>query len=144
MNEKCIMGKINTISEISDKFMVKKLKSEGLPILQNHITLFHILPEDGSELLFNEVASIWRISKSSLSDIINKYENQGLIEKCECRADKRSVHIRLTQKAIPIKRKILKLEKEFRSLLLKDFTDEQKEIFEYNIDNILNNIKEMP
>lgn len=137
------MGKINIISEIFDKFMVKKIKSEGLPILQNHITLFHILPEEGSGLLFNEVAGIWKISKSSLSDIINKYESQGLIKKCECHADKRSLHIRLTQEAVPIKRRLLELEEEFRNLLLEDFTDEQKEAFECNINKALSNIKEM-
>jgi len=142
MDKKCVMGKIKIVSEVFDKFMMKRLKAEGLPILQNHITLFHILPEDGSTLLFNEVASLWQISKSSLSDIINKYEGQGLIQKCECHSDKRSVHIRLTEDAMPIRKRILELEEEFRSLLLKDFTDEQKEIFECNIDKLINNIND--
>ena len=143
MDKKCIMGKINMISETFDKFMIKKIKAEGLPILKNHITLFHILPEDGSKLLFNEVASIWRISKSSLSDIINKYENQGLINKCECYEDRRSVHISLTEDAIPIKLRILDLEEEFRNVLLEDFTQEERVVFEDNINSALNNIKKM-
>ncbi|ERK31012.1 MarR family transcriptional regulator [Clostridium intestinale] len=143
MDKKCIMGKINMISETFDKFMIKKIKAEGLPILQNHITLFHILPEDGSKLLFNEVASIWKISKSSLSDIINKYVNQGLINKFECYEDRRSIHISLTEDAIPIKLRILELEEEFRTALLKNFTQEERVVFEDNINSALNNIKKM-
>lgn len=143
MDKKCIMGKINMISETFDKFMIKKIKAEGLPILQNHITLFHILPEDGSKLLFNEVVSMWKISKSSLSDIINKYENQGLINKCECHEDRRSIHISLTEDAIPIKLRILDLEEEFRNVLLEDFTQEERVVFEDNINSALNNIKKM-
>lgn len=143
MDKKCIMGKINMISETFDKFIIKKIKAEGLPILQNHITLFHILPEDGSKLLFNEVASIWKISKSSLSDIINKYVNQGLINKFECYEDRRSIHISLTEDAIPIKLRILELEEEFRTALLKNFTQEERVVFEDNINSALNNIKKM-
>jgi DNA-binding MarR family transcriptional regulator len=143
MDNKCIMGKINMISETFDKFMIKKIKAEGLPILQNHITLFHILPEDGSKLLFNQVASIWKISKSSLSDIINKYVNQGLINKFECYEDRRSIHISLTEDAIPIKLRILELEEEFRTALLKNFTQEERVVFEDNINSALNNIKKM-
>ena len=88
MNKGCILGKINQINSISNKFIAKKIKEENLPILLNHVPLFYILPEDGTTMIFNEIASIWEISKSSLSDIINKYENQGLIKKCDCSEDK--------------------------------------------------------
>lgn len=143
MKSKCIISKINKISEASTKFLIKKIKDEQLPILQNHATLFDILPEDGSKMLFNEIAGIWKISKSSLSDIINKYESQGLIKKCVCDADKRSVYISLTPEAIYIKEKLQMMEKEFLNLLLIDFSEEQRKIFEDNIDNALKNIIKM-
>lgn len=143
MKSKCIISKINKISEASTKFLIRKIKDEQLSILQNHATLFDILPEDGSKLLFNEIANIWKISKSSLSDIINKYECQGLIKKCVCNEDKRSVYISLTPEAICIKQKLQDMEKEFLDLLLKDFDEEQKKIFEDNIDKALNNIIKM-
>ena len=94
-------------------------------------------------MLFNEIASIWKISKSSLSDIINKYESQGLIKKCVCNEDKRSVYISLTSEAIYINQKLQIMEKDFLDLLLKDFDEEQRKIFENNIDNVLKNIKKM-
>ncbi|WP_242841883.1 MarR family transcriptional regulator [Clostridium beijerinckii] len=105
--------------------------------------LFEILPEDGSKLLFNEIASIWRISKSSLSDIINKYESQKFINKCVCDEDKRSVYISLTCEGIYIKQKLQVIEKEFLDIVLKNFHEEQGKVFEANINKALKNIIKM-
>lgn len=143
MKCKCIIGKINKMSSISDRYMSKRIKEENLPILRNHISLFYILPEDGTPLLFNEVANIWEISKSSLSDIIAKYETQGLIKKCCCFQDKRSVYISLTPQAVYIKEKLDKIEKEFLDLLLRNFANNERNIFEDNIDKALINIEKI-
>lgn len=138
---KCLISKINEISTIYIKFIVKKLRDEGLPILQNHIALFYILPEDGSALLFNEISNIWGISKSSLSDIVNKHESQGLIKKCTCFEDKRSVYIRLTPEGLYIRKKLKNMETEFMNLLLSDIDKKEMETIEANIDKFLKNIK---
>ena len=143
MKSGCILTKINEISSISNKFIAKKIKEEGLPILPNHIPLFYILPEDGSPLIFNEVSNIWKISKSSLSDIINKYENQGLIKKCNCSEDKRSVYISLKPEALYIVQKLKSIDAEFLGLMLNDFEDNEKQIFEDNIDKVLKNTEKM-
>lgn len=143
MKNECILGKINAISSISNKFIAKRIKEETLPVLQNHIPLFYILPEDGSAMVFNEITSIWQISKSSLSDIINKYENQGLIKKCICSEDKRSVYISLKPEAVYIKKKLQSIEDEFLSTMLNDFDDKEKLNFEENINKALKNIQKM-
>ncbi|AVK49361.1 MarR family transcriptional regulator [Clostridium sp. MF28] len=143
MERKCVVGKLNIINEASNKYLTKRIKEEQLDILQNHAMLFEILPEDGSMLLFNEIASIWKISKSSLSDIINKYESRKLINKCVCNQDKRSVYINLTSEGIYIKQKIEIIEKEFLEKLLKHFEEEEKKAFEGNIDKALKNIIEV-
>lgn len=143
MKKGCILGKINEINSISNKFIAKKIKEEGLPILQNHIPLFYILPEDGSAMIFNEISNIWQISKSSLSDIINKYENQGLIKKDSCSEDKRSVYISLKPEAIYIRQKLQSIEDEFLDSMLKDFIQNEEQSFEENIDKALMNIKKM-
>ncbi|MDS0524279.1 MarR family winged helix-turn-helix transcriptional regulator [Clostridium sp. SHJSY1] len=143
MIRECLIGKINELSSSYSKFIVKKLNNEGLPILQNHIPLFYILPEDGSALLFNEISNIWEISKSSLSDIIHKYESLGLIKKCTCFEDKRSIHISLTPKGLNIRQKLEKMENEFLDFLLSDFNRTERENFEDSINKSLKNIKEI-
>ncbi len=143
MKKGCILDKINEINSVSNKFIEKKIKEEGLPILQNHIPLFYILPEDGSALIFNEISNIWKISKSSLSDIINKYESQGLIKKCNCLEDKRTVYVSLKSEALYIVRKLLSIEAEFLGLMLNDFDNNEKQIFEKNINKSLKNIRKI-
>lgn len=143
MKNDCILGKINEINSISNKFIAKKIKEERLPILQTHIPLFYILPEDGSPLIFNEISNIWDISKSSLSDIINKYEKQGLIKKCICFEDKRSVYVSLKPESMYIKQKLQSIEAEFLNLMLNDFDKNERQIFEEYINKALKNVKEM-
>ncbi len=36
----CIFSYINKLGTISNKFITKRIKEEGLPILQNHALLF--------------------------------------------------------------------------------------------------------
>lgn len=143
MKNGCILSKINEINSTASKFIVKKIKEERLPVLQNHIPLFFILPEDGTAMIFNEISNIWDISKSSLSDIINKYEAQGLIRKCLCSEDKRCVYISLTSEAIEIRHKLQRIEAEFLYIMLMDFDKNARQIFEDNIDKILINIEKM-
>ena len=59
----CIFSYINKLGTISNKFITKRIKEEGLPILQNHALLFFILPEDKSPLLFSEIVDRGKISK---------------------------------------------------------------------------------
>ena len=141
MQDKCIIRKINKICNISDKYIIKRINEERLPILRNHVPLFYILSGDGTPLLFNEIANIWKISKSSLSDIIVKYENQGLIKKCCCSEDKRSVYISLTPEANIIKEKLYEIEDEFFNLLRKNFDKDQWNTFENDIEKALSNIE---
>lgn len=141
MIRKCLIGKINEINSSYSNFIVKKLNDEGMSMLQNHIPLFYILPKDGSALLFNEISNIWGISKSSLSDIINKHESQSLIKKCTCFEDKRSVYISLTVKGLCIRQKLENIEAEFLDILLSDFDKNERKTFETSFDKALKNIK---
>ncbi|MGL6058063.1 MAG: MarR family winged helix-turn-helix transcriptional regulator [Culicoidibacterales bacterium] len=140
MKNECIVGKINTISTQADKFFVKRIKAENLPILRNHIALFYLLPENGEKMLFNELAKQWDISKSSLSDIINKYESLGLVTKCSCNDDKRTIYLSLTPQAFTIKAKLDQIEAEFLERLLQSFSSEERTIFEMYIKKAINNL----
>lgn len=139
MRKLCVIGKIKNISSCSDRYLEQRIKEENLPILKNHIPLFYYLPEDGSKILFNELAKRWKISKSSLSDIVSKYESLGLIERLSCPDDKRTVYLRLTKDALIIKEKIDSFEKGFLDKVLTDFSKEERETFENLIQKVLNN-----
>ncbi|MTI69343.1 MAG: MarR family transcriptional regulator [Firmicutes bacterium] len=143
MSIDCIIGKINLISSVADSYIKKRIKEEKLPILRSHIPLFYILPENGEGMLFSELKERWQISKSSLSDIINRYESHKLINKCQCSEDKRSIILSLTKEAIDIKIKLEEIEEEFLDLLLVDFEKEERKNFEDSLNKALNNSKKI-
>lgn len=143
MEEKCVIHNISEINTIISKYITKRIKEENLSILQNHVPIFFILPKDGSPLMFNEIAKTWKISKSSLSDIINKYEKQGLLNKHVCMDDKRSVYISLTDEAILVREKLENIETDILEFMLKDFDDDKKREFEKSINQCLINARKM-
>lgn len=94
-------------------------------------------------MLFRELASIWNISKSSLSDILAKYQDLELIRKCECNRDKRSIFIRFTSEATVIIEKLNIIGEEISNSILCDFKKKDSEIFENNIDKALKNVEKV-
>ena len=139
MKCKCVVGKIRNISLLVDEYLNKKINEEKIPILKNHISLFYILPSNSDSMLFNELSKEWGISKSSLSDIVNKYQKLGFVNKCSCCDDKRSVYLSLTNEGIEMKEILVRYESEFLELFFKGFDTNERENFENQIDRLLYN-----
>jgi DNA-binding MarR family transcriptional regulator len=137
MKTRCIIGRIGELSKYLDNQVKNKIKEAELPILRNHVPLFYILSEAKEGMLFNEIVSIWSISKSSLSDIITKYEGLGYISKCDCTADKRSVYIHLTAEGKKVQKKLFELEDEIVDSCFKDFTEEEQLVLSKLIDKVM-------
>ncbi|MDP5276044.1 MarR family winged helix-turn-helix transcriptional regulator [Chengkuizengella axinellae] len=140
MRHESLLGKINEINSSSSSYISKRLKEENFPLLRNHLPLFFILPHNGEMMQFNEIASNWNISKSSLSDVLAKYEELGFIKKSQCDSDKRITNIGLTQEAYPILDKLKKIGTDLINILLSDFETEDREIFETYINKVISNI----
>jgi len=139
MESRCVIGILNMISSKLDEAVKKKIIKENLPILKNHIPLFYILTEDKTPMLFNEIATKWNISKSSLSDIVKKYENLGLIKKHTCNKDKRSYYISLTDESIKIKKVLYQIEDKILEKLMRNFNENDKALFNNFLDKALSN-----
>ncbi len=138
MKTDCLVTKLRYINSSSERYMTRRIQEEGLSILNNHIPLFYILSTaDGEARLFNEIATLWNLSKSSLSDIINKYQTRGLIEKHICIDDKRTIYISLTKKGAEIKTKIDEFNNEFLELIMKTLDNSSRTKFDGYIDEIL-------
>lgn len=139
MKYECVIGKMRDINSNTDKFFTKRINEERMPILINHIPLFYILSFNKEPILFNELSKEWGISKSSLSDIINKYQKLGFVNKYSCNDDKRSVYLSLTEEGVKIKDMLGNFEMELIEFLFKDFDTNEREVFEKRIDHVLRN-----
>ena len=143
MEKKCVLSMMNEINILSNEMIKKEVKALDIPVLVNHIPLFYILPEDGSLMEFRVLREKWQISKSSLSDMLHKYEAMGYVEKDTPCEDKRCVMIRLTQDALAIKKQFLAIEAKILNDMVTGLASEEREVLERNIVTVLNNMKNM-
>ncbi len=139
MKFECAVGKMRYTLSVAERYLTRRISEDDLPILASHIPLFYILPEDKSAMMFNEVSKKWQISKSSLSDIINKYQALGILSKLECPQDKRSIYIALTEAGLEIRVCLKKYEGEFLDLMLSGLSEASKAEFEKNLDHVVRN-----
>lgn len=133
----CVIGKINHMNKLAEDYVNQRLKEIQCPVLRSHVHLFYILPESGEKMKFQDLVDVWGVSKSSASEVIVKYENMGLIEKCACGEDKRSVFVSLKPEAVALKRQFEKIEQEFLELILSDLTEVEKELFSAFLDRAI-------
>lgn len=137
MGGACLITKIRNLSTMLDDYINKRIKEEQLPILKNHIPLFYILSAFGEPILFNEIMKKWGISKSSLSDIICRYERQGLLVKILAEEDKRSIYIAPTKALEKIKKQLDCIEEELLNSVFLECDSEDRLLFEQIIDKAL-------
>lgn len=142
MNYECIALKMRDVALLTDKFYAKKIKELGLPILMNHIPLFYILSSSATPLSFTEIFNMWGISKSSLSEVINKYSKMGFVEKISSTDDKRSFAIILTPEGKEIQNILSELEEELLSKFYTNFDSDLRDGFEKNVMQIVDNLSD--
>lgn len=140
MKNKCVLSMINEINNLSNELIKKELQVLNIPVLINHVSLFYILPEDGTTIEFRELREAWGKSKSSLSDILKKYESLGYVYKVPT-SDKRCVMIGLTQDAIILKQRFMAIEAKILDKMVIGFSGEDRERLENDIVKVLNNMK---
>ncbi|MCT4542194.1 MAG: winged helix DNA-binding protein [Vallitalea sp.] len=143
MNYDCIVLKLRDVTTLTDKFYAKRIKDLGLPILMNHIPLFYILSGSEKPLAFTEIFNMWGISKSSLSEVINKYHKMGFIDKFSSADDKRSFTVALTEEGKKIRAVLSKLEEELLSKFYSNFGDSMRENFENNVEKVIENLRDI-
>lgn len=143
MKYTCAVGKMKEINALSEKYYTRRIKELNLQVLGYHTPLFYSLPETGEWKLYNDICREWGISKSSISDIINKYVKLGFVSKCPCKEDKRTIYISLTDEGLRIKQQLHSIEDEILSQLFVEFSETQKEKFDKDLDIILNSLNKI-
>jgi DNA-binding MarR family transcriptional regulator len=133
----CVIGKINQMNKLAEEYVNLRIKQDQLPVLRSHVSLFYILPESGEKMRFQDLVDIWGVSKSSASEVVVKYEQMGLLEKCICGEDRRNVFVSLKPEAVALKRKFEKIEQDFLELILADLSEEEKEQFSEYLDRAI-------
>lgn len=96
----------------------------------------------GGGMTATEIAKRSGLAKTTLSAMLARMEEQGLIATEESAADRRSTVITLTQKAAALKGEYDAVTREIESIYYKGFSDAEVERFECDLRRILHNLEE--
>lgn len=82
------------------------LAAAGLPSLSWYDALYELYLAPGRHLRMNELARSALLSRSGLTRLVDKLEQEKLIERKSCPSDGRVQHAQLTEKGVELLRKI--------------------------------------
>lgn len=143
MNDKHFIAKIKEIWTNSALTVSERLVEENIPIPKKHLSVFLCLPQNGEGMSFKKLQLELKISKSSLSDILTKYEAMGLIKKTESLENRSSIIISLTPEAKPIIDKLSSVLEEVSKKFFTNLTEAEIHTFNQCLDKVLINSKKI-
>ena len=89
-----------------------------------------------------EIVSVRRIAKSHVSMAVSKLTARGFLKKLRDEKDRKKIHLRITENASPMVRDAQQFQKDFRTSILKGFSEEEKHQMEMFVDRIAKNIRD--
>lgn len=110
---------------------LKKIEKDSKDILKKYnlnFTQYIVLNYlfKNNSVISREICDNLHIEKGSLSPILMKFENEGLIEKTRPVKDERTLIVSLTKKGISFKQKMKKIDEELNSIINLKVKDKEK------------------
>ena len=96
----------------------------------------------GGKMTATEISKKSGLAKTTLTAMLARMQEQGLIRTEENAKDKRSAFVCLTEKAVALKDEYDGVTKEIEDIYYKGFTDEEIDRFENCLKRILKNLEE--
>lgn len=100
--------------------------------------LFALWRED--RIPIRELANRTQLGKSTLTDMLERMDAEGLIERNPSDVDKRKILVSLTEKTKMLHRKYQQVSQEMTNLFYHDFTDNEIEMVEDYLRRLLSNL----
>ena len=89
-----------------------------------------------------QIVKIRRLTKSHVSISLKGLQERGLVEGVYFPGNQKTLHLKLTEKAKPILEAGLAAQQEFGTILVRDFTSEEMEQFQYLLNKLHENMKQ--
>ena len=130
--------------EMNGGFLVTKIKQLGDRIFEKILSeknIDYVLwQEDGISI--RSLSTKCGLAITSLTTMLERMENQGLISRVQSETDKRKTLLFLTEKAHALKGEYDSVSDEMGSIYYKDFSEEEIIRFEECLDRIRKNLEE--
>ena len=120
-----IMRKMNVISRCESIYRTRHLEEDFPGIYHSYILTISRKPGMTQEWLARHLC----VNKSSVTRHLVKLEKEGYIERRVCEDDKRELLVYPTEKMLGIREEVVRITKEWNSLLFEGLTEEEMTIF---------------
>jgi DNA-binding MarR family transcriptional regulator len=124
-------------SKISSEVSEKILEPSGLTLIQ-WVVLTALWRKDG--LTIGEIATYYRATEPSTSNLIARMEKKGLLERRHDMEDRRQVRVFLTEEGSALSH-LIDYYKDINSLLLDGFDEQEKDQFAAMLERIIKNAR---
>lgn len=104
--------------KVCEKYQLTQMEYDILIFLHNN-------PQHNTAA---EIVKIRKSTKSHVSSSLKSLENRGLVERIQSADNKKHIEIVLLEKAVPIIKDGIKVQKEFAKTLLQGLSEEEKRI----------------
>ena len=133
---------INQIQKISSRKFNELLKEKNIDEFNGSQGVILYSLWNNKELTINEIGKITGLAKTSLTSMLDRMEEKGLIRRKDNSEDKRSIKIMLTDKAKELEKDYNDISNKMSNIFYKNFSDKEINEIENYLERIISNLEE--
>ena len=133
---------INQIQKISSRKFNELLKEKNIDEFNGSQGVILYSLWNNKELTIKEIVKITGLAKTSLTSMLDRMEEKGLIRRKDNSEDKRSIKIMLTDKAKELEKDYNDISNKMSNIFYKNFSDKEINEIENYLERIISNLEE--
>ena len=133
---------INQIQKISSRKFNELLKEKNIDEFNGSQGVILYSLWNNKELTIQEIGKITGLAKTSLTSMLDRMEEKGLIRRKNNSEDKRSIKIMLTDKAKELEKDYNDISNKMSNIFYKNFSDKEINEIENYLERIISNLEE--
>lgn len=133
---------INQIQKISSRKFNELLKEKNIDEFNGSQGVILYSLWNNKELTIKEIGKITGLAKTSLTSMLDRMEEKGLIRRKDNSEDKRSIKIMLTDKAKELEKDYNDISNKMSNIFYKNFSDKEINEIENYLERIISNVEE--
>ena len=133
---------ISQIRQLANRSFEKILKAKGIDAFNGPQGRILYVLWEREDLSISEIARLTSLANTTLTGMLDRMEDQGLIMRIPDRQNRRQIKIRLTDKARALQEAYDEVSEENNAVFYAGFTETEIVQFENSLRRILNNYEE--
>ena len=133
---------ISKIKQIQSRIFEKLLSEHGINEFNGAQGRILFVLWNSDDIPIKELSEKTGLAKTTLTSMLDRLEAQGHIKRSAAPNDRRTVNIRLTEKAKHLRKSYEDVSEEMNKIFYKGFTDNEIQHFENYLRKILENLTE--